>query len=294
MIGMSSFRQHCEAQDSFHRVGGHISEDQRSQISNEAMALERFFNLADAGGLLLPEDSQTLRSLIREVRTQIYFDKLTQGNEQWPPKMLWSMMALAQHYGVPTRLLDWSLRPLVAAYFAAEGAMRRYADLRLRREKLSTPEPMSDVEDAGMLTVWAFHYSNLTRAFDPEHDYFFESESPPDLPTVLVTAPRAQIPNLHAQHGVFTLLRIREDPSNPNLDRNEFALDGVLRKFLAAHPTAGRYYIKPLFYRIRLPWREARYLMWLLQMEGITAAVIYPGFKGVVTTIEEQAYRGRG
>ena len=244
-----------------------------TQILNEYNILHRFYNLCDINKLWVPASTRMRNSVITS------YDEISMFfPERWLPEEFWELAALAQHYGLPTRLLDWSTNINTALYFAVRDYIKpltTYQQLSLQREMVANKG--KSVENN--MEIWALD----TRVIIAKEDI---------LPLRIIRPAYSGNPNLSAQEGVFTLWQIdkpitkKDRTGNVSIDISlvdRSSLDKLLSDKLQQEDVA----VYPYMYHITIPQSQAVEIYSYLERLNHTAAKLFPGYSGVAMSLKE-------
>jgi hypothetical protein len=169
----------------------------------------------------------------------------------------WHWLSMAAHHGLPTRLLDFSVSPLVAAHFATQNTAQYDIDgvvwaVNIREAHRLTPRVLQEQlerEDA-----WYFTVEMLSEVAGSLQEF---DDLSPD-PAVLFYEPPSIDARITNQFALFALI------SDPTLS---------LGDWLEQHPD--------LFYRIIIPSDLKWEVRDRLDQINITERVLFPGLDGL-------------
>lgn len=233
------------------------------QLRAEAMIVQAFVEELDRQGVPPPTEAAHQWRDTFEVFGRLIADP---HGDDWPPKDTAPLFGVAQHHGIPTRLLDWTERPLVAAYFAALYGAQGLVDGQFPAQE--------------EIAVWALNWKDGEALFT-----LLEEETVyPNFR--IVRPPRSTNRNLFAQAGAFSLVVTRglspdASPEVPPLD-----------KLIGARPPEAwdRISERPVLRKLTLPISEAGKLLRLLNDDHVSATHLFPGIDGVARGLSERRY----
>jgi FRG domain len=136
------------------------------------------------------------------------FKRLSLGLTDLIPETDWDYLSLAQHHGLPTRLLDWTYQALPAVYFAVETA----------------PEDDNDA------VVWLLK----TRVKDFIQSDQLERISPFHNKRTRIYRPRAVARRIVVQGGLFTVHQLRSTGDFLELEENNRYSDRLVKFIIPA------------------------------------------------------------
>jgi len=216
-----------------------------------------FRGLPNAAWDLRPSLSRPQRDFIKVENHLLRAFKKYARQDAVTGESLWNLLAVAQHHGLPTRLLDWTYSPLVALHFVTDGEEEFSTDgavwsvdVACTNEYLPPPlrgllrKEGSMVFTVEMLNRAASTLEEFEALSNDEFVAFFE---PPSLDSRMVN-----------QYALFSIMS---------------TATGCLNAWLAERPELWKKVIVPVSLK-----REVRDR---LDQANVTERVLFPGLDGL-------------
>ncbi|MCB9787646.1 MAG: FRG domain-containing protein [Deltaproteobacteria bacterium] len=257
----TSLRTNCPARFGFgaSRCFGPLTTNQ-AQILAELELIKYLAHHLDDQGIHFPGEDLVPR--YRSQRVQNWMLEWEKELFRFPVERQLPLFAIAQHNGIPTRLLDWSEDPLTAAYFAA---VPRATE--------------GERADGTELAIWSLR-AHFLRTWEFMGNIEIE----------IVTPPWSANPNLCAQRGHFTIHRpILKRDSPPCASSLDELMTDYARQAERWAEQEGKPRVElPVMRCLKLPGEQSNRLLRLLRAHGVSAGSLYPGHRGAAAAVLER------
>ena len=193
---------------------------------------------------------QLERHLLRNFRKYAFRDAASGDS-------VWNWLAVAQHHGLPTRLLDWTYSPYIALHFATSNLLKYETDgviwcvNYVETNKFIPPQLCTIIKEEGANVF-------TPGMLDPIFSSLWELDALQERDFVLFLEPPSMNERIVNQHALFSLM-----------SRAESLLDS----WLSAHPA--------LYFRIIIPAGLKWEIRDKLDQANITERVLFPGLDGL-------------
>jgi hypothetical protein len=240
----------------------------------EALGLFRskfVFRGEPSPSLRLRTSLQRLGRFAREVEPHLLrnFRKFAPPGEAFGDSV-WNWLALAQHHGLPTRLLDWTFSPYVALHFATD--LRSFESLE---------GAGGGAEADGEAVVWCVDFRNLHEDLPPRLRRELDRQKADLFTSEMLEAAVPRLEDLARLAKPRRPFAVFLDP--PSLDQrmtNQFAVfsflsdpETELLDILSRHPESVRKVVIPASLRTEV--RDK------LDQANVTERVLFPGLDGL-------------